>query len=49
MAEWFLTKPPPNNSFERSANSAAFIRETCVVNALRARPVNSDVRPTTAL
>ncbi len=42
----FLTNPPPNKSFDRSANSAALIRETCVVDALCARPVNSSVRRT---
>jgi hypothetical protein len=33
-----------NNSFDRSANSAAFIRETWMLDALNARPVNSGVR-----
>jgi hypothetical protein len=32
-----------NNSFDRSANSAAFIRKTRMLDALNARPVNSSV------
>jgi len=34
---------PPNNSLNRSANSVAFIRETWMLDALNARPVNSGV------
>ncbi len=33
----------PNNSFNRSANSVAFIRKGWVLDALHARPVNSGV------
>lgn len=32
-----------NNSFERSANSGAVIRETWMLDALNARPLNSVV------
>jgi hypothetical protein len=38
-------KDTPNKSFDRSANSAAFIRETRMLVSLNARPVNSSVRP----
>jgi hypothetical protein len=33
-----------NDSFERSANSVAFIRKTWRLAALNARPLNSGVR-----
>ncbi|MGH9944693.1 MAG: hypothetical protein ACRD9R_20285, partial [Pyrinomonadaceae bacterium] len=33
-----------NKSLEGTANSAAFIRETCVVSRLRAPPLSSSVR-----
>jgi hypothetical protein len=35
----------PNNSFNRSANSAAFMHETWMLDTLNARPVNSGVMP----
>ena len=35
---------PPNNSFNRSASSGAFMRETWLVSRLCLRPVNSGVR-----
>ncbi len=35
--------PQPNNSFNRSGISAAFIREAWMLDALNARPLNSGV------
>ena len=34
---------PPNKSFDRSANSVAFIRETWMLDMVSPRPVNSGV------
>jgi hypothetical protein len=34
----------PNKSLEKTANSTAFIRETCVIIALCAPPLGSSVR-----
>ena len=39
-----LRRAPPNNSLQRSANSAACIREARVLVQLSARPLNSGVR-----
>jgi hypothetical protein len=41
--------PPSNNSLNRSANSAAFIRKTWMIDTLIARPVNSGVRHLSAV
>jgi hypothetical protein len=35
----------PNNSFNRSANSAAFIRKSWMLGQILPRPVNSSVMP----
>jgi hypothetical protein len=39
-----MSEGPPNNSFNRSANSIAFMRETMLIMTLFPRPVNSGVR-----